>query len=258
MDIGAVPYVLAAGQERSHPGTRPTIKAGAADTGGAMTVVEDTLAPWASGPPLHAHDSTDECLYVAAGKLLVQIGEERHHLEAGSFAGYPGAPRTPSPMPGRSRRGIFGVTVPVASRSSSRPRAPTWPPCKDTPTGPSWPGWPRAGEAPSDRRSRPRRRRPSPPHLHPDPPNPAHPPRATRACQPRKSNQNAQPTLVRAVAPVAAPAKALVGVAGDPARVRPRRRTGRGAHRPPWRGDPRPDPANSDPRLGSSPSLRQG
>ena len=86
MDTVAVPYVLAAGQERSHPGTWPTIKAGAADTGGAMTAVEDTLAPWASGPPLHAHDSIDECLYVAAGQLLVQIGQERRRLEAGSFA----------------------------------------------------------------------------------------------------------------------------------------------------------------------------
>jgi mannose-6-phosphate isomerase-like protein (cupin superfamily) len=108
----AVPYVLAAGQERSHPGTWPTIKAGAADTGGAMTAVEDTLAPWASGPPLHAHHNCDECLYVAAGELLVQTGEQCHHMEAGSFVWIPR--RTPhtfanaGPKPAR----IFGVTVP--------------------------------------------------------------------------------------------------------------------------------------------------
>jgi mannose-6-phosphate isomerase-like protein (cupin superfamily) len=112
VDIVAVPYVLVAGQERSHPGTWPTIKAGVADTRGAMTAVEDTLAPWASGPPLHAHDSIDECLYVAAGQLLVQIGEERHRLEAGAFAWIPR--RTPhtfanaGPVPAR----IFGVHVP--------------------------------------------------------------------------------------------------------------------------------------------------
>ena len=115
--------MLAAGQERSHPGTWPAIKAGAADTGGAMTVVEDTLAPWASGPPLHAHDSTDECLDVAAGQLLVQIGQERHRLEAGSFGGYPGAPRTPSQMPGPSRRGLWrdlpgGIEEFFAARSA--------------------------------------------------------------------------------------------------------------------------------------------
>ncbi len=112
MSSAPVPYVLVAGQERSHPGTWPTIKAGVADTGGALTAVEDTLPPWASGPPLHLHDSTDECLYVAAGQLLVQIGEDRHPLEAGSFAWIPR--RTPhtfanaGPDPVR----IFGVAVP--------------------------------------------------------------------------------------------------------------------------------------------------
>jgi mannose-6-phosphate isomerase-like protein (cupin superfamily) len=112
VDSVAVPYVLAAGQERSHPGTWPAIKAGAADTGGAMTAVEDTLAPWASGPPLHAHDSTDECLYVAAGQLLVQIGQERHRLEAGSFAWVPR--RTPHTFAnaGAVPARVFGVTVP--------------------------------------------------------------------------------------------------------------------------------------------------
>ena len=112
MDRIAAPYVLAAGKERSHPGTWPTIKAGAADTGGAMTAVEDTLGPWASGPPLHAHHSSDECMYVAAGELLVQIGDERHRLDAGSFAWIPR--RTPhtfanaGPVPVR----IFGLSLP--------------------------------------------------------------------------------------------------------------------------------------------------
>jgi mannose-6-phosphate isomerase-like protein (cupin superfamily) len=112
MDNVAVPYVLAAGQERSHPGTWPTIKASKADTGGAMTVVEDVLAPWASGPPLHVHDGVDECFYVAVGTLLVQIGEERHTLEAGSFVWIPR--KTPHTFanggPGPLR--LFGVTTP--------------------------------------------------------------------------------------------------------------------------------------------------
>ena len=112
MDRVAVPCVLAAGQERSHPGTWPTIKAGAADTGGSMTAVEDILSPRASGPPLHAHDGTDECLYAAAGQLLVQIGQERHRLEAGSFAWVPR--RTPHTFAnaGAVAARVFGVTVP--------------------------------------------------------------------------------------------------------------------------------------------------
>ena len=106
------PYVLVAGEERSHPGTSPAIKAGAADTGGAMTAVHGVLGPWASGPPLHVHDGVDECLYVIEGRVLVQIGEERHELEAGSFAWMPR--RTPhtfanaGPTPVR----MFGVSVP--------------------------------------------------------------------------------------------------------------------------------------------------
>jgi mannose-6-phosphate isomerase-like protein (cupin superfamily) len=108
----AMPYVLGPGQERSHPGTWPTIKAGAADTGGAMTVVAGALGPWELGPPLHVHDHADECMYVLAGQLLVQIGQDIHTLEAGSFAWLPR--RTPhtfanaGPAPVR----MFGVTSP--------------------------------------------------------------------------------------------------------------------------------------------------
>jgi mannose-6-phosphate isomerase-like protein (cupin superfamily) len=109
----ATPYVLAAGQERSHPGTWPTIKAGAADTGGAMTVVEDALGPWAAGPPLHSHDASDECLYVVAGSLLVQLGEERHQLEAGSFVWIPrGTPHTFANA-GPDALRLFGVSTPA-------------------------------------------------------------------------------------------------------------------------------------------------
>ena len=93
MSSAPVPYVLVAGQERSHPGTWPTIKAGVADTGGALTAVEDTLPPWASGPPLHLHDSTDECLYVAAGAAA---GADRRGSAPPRSRvvrrGYPGAP----------------------------------------------------------------------------------------------------------------------------------------------------------------------
>ena len=89
MDQHAAPYVLAAGQARSHPGTSPVIKAGAADTGGLVTVAEEVVGPRTVGGPLHVHDQEDEFVYVIDGHLLVQLGEERHDLGPGCFAWMP-------------------------------------------------------------------------------------------------------------------------------------------------------------------------
>ena len=89
MNERAAPYVLAAGQARSHPGSFPAIKAGAADTGGLLTVADGMLGPRTTGPPLHVHYETDECLYVVEGRLLIQVGEERHDLGPGCFAWLP-------------------------------------------------------------------------------------------------------------------------------------------------------------------------
>jgi len=85
----AAPYVLAAGQARSHPGSVPTIKAGAADTGGLLTVADGVLGPRTAGPTLHVHYESDECFYVVQGRLLIQVGDERHELGAGCFAWLP-------------------------------------------------------------------------------------------------------------------------------------------------------------------------
>jgi mannose-6-phosphate isomerase-like protein (cupin superfamily) len=85
----AAPYVLAAGQARSHPDSFQTIKAGAADTAGLFTFCDEVLGPRTAGPALHVHDETDECFYVIDGHLLVQVGEERHDLGPGCFAWLP-------------------------------------------------------------------------------------------------------------------------------------------------------------------------
>jgi mannose-6-phosphate isomerase-like protein (cupin superfamily) len=85
----AAPYVLAAGQARSHPGTVPAIKAGAADTGGLLTFCDGVVGPRTAGPPLHVHHEADEFLYVSDGHLLVQAGQERHDLGPGCFAWLP-------------------------------------------------------------------------------------------------------------------------------------------------------------------------
>jgi uncharacterized cupin superfamily protein len=47
------------------------------------------LAPRTAGPALHVHEQMDECFYVAEGRLLVQVGEDRHDLGPGSFAWLP-------------------------------------------------------------------------------------------------------------------------------------------------------------------------
>ena len=89
MDQRAAPYVLAAGQARSHPGSIPAIKAGAADTGGLFTFCEEVMPPRTPGPALHVHHGDDEFLYVIDGHLLVQAGEQRHDLGPGCFAWLP-------------------------------------------------------------------------------------------------------------------------------------------------------------------------
>jgi quercetin dioxygenase-like cupin family protein len=89
MDQHAAPYVLAAGQARSHPGTSPVIKAGAADTGGLFTFCEEVVGPRTPGGPLHVHYQEDEFVYVIDGHLLVQLGQERHDLGPGCFAWLP-------------------------------------------------------------------------------------------------------------------------------------------------------------------------
>jgi mannose-6-phosphate isomerase-like protein (cupin superfamily) len=89
MNQPAAPYVLTQGRARSHPGTSPTIKAGAADTAGLLMVSEGVLGPRTPGPPLHLHEDTDECWYVIEGRLLLQVGEDRHELGPGCFAWAP-------------------------------------------------------------------------------------------------------------------------------------------------------------------------
>ena len=49
---------------------------GEADSDGALGVVEMTLSPGVSGPPLHLHPTHAEAFYVLAGQLSLQVGEE--------------------------------------------------------------------------------------------------------------------------------------------------------------------------------------
>jgi mannose-6-phosphate isomerase-like protein (cupin superfamily) len=52
------------------------------DNGGGFALFEVPAVP-NSGPPLHMHHIENECFYVVAGQLRVQIGSERLLIDAG-------------------------------------------------------------------------------------------------------------------------------------------------------------------------------
>ena len=88
MTLG-VPFILQPGEARAYPGCSPTVKVAAADSASAVSVFENSLEPWASGPVLHTHSREDEGLYVVQGRLLLQLGDDRFELGAGCFAWLP-------------------------------------------------------------------------------------------------------------------------------------------------------------------------
>ncbi len=66
-------------------GALAIIKAGAADTGGQLTVIEVTEPPNAEAP-LHVHHGEDEGFYVLEGSATIHVGDQVAHVEAGDFA----------------------------------------------------------------------------------------------------------------------------------------------------------------------------
>jgi mannose-6-phosphate isomerase-like protein (cupin superfamily) len=67
-------------------GNELTIKAGATDTDGALSLVEYTAAPGYAGPPLHLHRETADMFFVLEGALELRLGDETLELSLGSFA----------------------------------------------------------------------------------------------------------------------------------------------------------------------------
>lgn len=65
-------------------GDSVTIKASAAETGGALTFFTVETAPGA-GPPLHVHLQEDEYFYVLEGEVEFQVGEQRVTARSGTF-----------------------------------------------------------------------------------------------------------------------------------------------------------------------------
>jgi mannose-6-phosphate isomerase-like protein (cupin superfamily) len=69
-------------------GTRMTIKASRAQTGGAFTVIEFS-APLGYGPPRHVHHDEDEAFFLLAGSMRVACGSKEWDAYPGSFVFLP-------------------------------------------------------------------------------------------------------------------------------------------------------------------------
>jgi len=65
-----------------------TFKARGQQTGGALTMFENVIAP-GDGPPLHTHAGEDESWYVLEGALRFRLGEQVASAPAGSFVFVP-------------------------------------------------------------------------------------------------------------------------------------------------------------------------
>jgi quercetin dioxygenase-like cupin family protein len=81
----AVPRALAADEGEHYwiAGDTLTLKATAADTGGAYTLIEILARP-GQGPPPHIHQNEDETFYVLDGRFEILLGE--HLIDAGPGA----------------------------------------------------------------------------------------------------------------------------------------------------------------------------
>jgi mannose-6-phosphate isomerase-like protein (cupin superfamily) len=90
------PFVIGpdGGEHVRFLGTRMTIKATAASTGGALGVVEVRAAPGFS-PPLHLHHREDEAFWLLEGAMTVLCDGQTFQASAGSLIWLPrGLPHT--------------------------------------------------------------------------------------------------------------------------------------------------------------------
>ena len=65
-------------------GSLAVIKASAADTGGAMSLIEITEPPNLEGP-LHVHHREEEGFYILEGSATFQIGDQTVEAKAGDY-----------------------------------------------------------------------------------------------------------------------------------------------------------------------------
>jgi len=87
----AAAYILGPGEGRTVEGPAGgplTFKARGEETGGALTAIENVIAP-GDGPPLHTHAGEDEAWYVLEGTLRFKLGDDLGAAPAGSFVFIP-------------------------------------------------------------------------------------------------------------------------------------------------------------------------
>ena len=65
-----------------------TFKVRGAQTGGALTALENVVAP-GDGPPLHTHEREGESWYVLEGSLRFKLGSDIRSASAGAFVFVP-------------------------------------------------------------------------------------------------------------------------------------------------------------------------
>jgi quercetin dioxygenase-like cupin family protein len=104
-------YVLPPGATRRADAILP-FKALAADTGGAVSVLEFELGPWESGPVLHVHNAVDEALYVLSGRLEAQLDEQRLTADPGSFVWVPRGTRHAFANAGPDKLHVLALGMP--------------------------------------------------------------------------------------------------------------------------------------------------
>jgi mannose-6-phosphate isomerase-like protein (cupin superfamily) len=76
-------------------GSRLSLKATEAETGGAFFLSETTVEPGFAGPPLHIHHELTDMFYVLEGTLTFRVGEETIEGPPGTFVcAPPGTPHT--------------------------------------------------------------------------------------------------------------------------------------------------------------------
>jgi len=66
-------------------GTAMKCKIGSEQTGGAYSIVENTIPPQA-GPPPHVHHNEDEIFYILEGEFEIRCGEQTFNAREGSIA----------------------------------------------------------------------------------------------------------------------------------------------------------------------------
>lgn len=107
----AEPYMLGRGGEIADLGGL-ALKAGAAQTAGAVSVYEGGLPARTAGPPLHVHSSADEALYILEGEVTIRLGQQMIRADAGSFVWMPrGVPHTFANR-GSAPARMLGLAVP--------------------------------------------------------------------------------------------------------------------------------------------------